>query len=1245
MAETKKPTNRERLQEITAGIEQGIKELFESGRYAAYLRTMSRFHRYSVNNQMLIHMQKPDATLVAGFNKWRSQFERHVKKGEKGIQIIAPTPFKKRVEEQKLDPDTKLPVLDRNGKVVMEEKEVEIPMFRPVSVFDVSQTEGKPLPQLAADLHGDVKQYEVFMEALRRSSPVPMEIRPIQEDMDGYFSFDEQRIAIREGMSEVQTVSAAVHEIAHAKLHNYKQERQEAAKGDDTKNPPAEKDEEEYEEIELFGKPGLFSNGRVSHNELPDGLFCYDLRGSDDDYGDPVTVEERVAVNHAGSVILAAPLELPEEGFLRLTEENGLDFTGEDMTLSQFLQAQKKDRSTEEVEAESVSYAVCQYYGIQTGENSFGYIAGWSKGKELPELRASLETITKTASGLITDIDKHFRDICKERGIDLTAPAQAAPERAAPVEDTPERFAADLYDYMTGLHDAGLIDQPFTLDPRDKAVPDIADEYHRGLFSDTRDWLENASKLTGAPSAADLLERLSKLEQARDAALIFKMHANPRSTGKADTFFVQAYEKADLGLIPREVVYIGPTDECRGLLHRMEDGSAKLGDLRDLDRVRAGQPPRQDGFLVGGKATGPMTEQDALLLMANLDKRLFGMVTMETLEAAEKAGCRFTDGALSPLPEPEAVYALDDAMYLHIQESGDGFDYTLYAKDTLQMLDGGQFDAPGLSLDDACEEIFVLHDLTPEVIERLPAAVMDVIDPPPKLPGAEPPQGPPYDVTAYTDRQWKEITAGWKSGVDTAKYANPAFDAMQMNRIRVGLEKDLPASLYNKPNLSWEQMDIVMKLMGQGHDVMELNVGGRPVDFTDPALSLSDMKGLLRQMEYDAIPKMLYTPEQWAEIRRGMEAGLDVKQYADPKLAPEDMAKQRDALERGLVTLSGGQANDPTQPGYEQWSEPASPENAPEHPGVPSDDVSAYLPELTLDEYPMPDPALTVDDLEKCGYRDGDMLPLSKDRALELFEQDLTIYTVAEDGEAAMAFDREDIEAHGGLLAVPREEWEDAPDFSAAVEDRLKHQEQREAAFLQSPKDTFAVYQPKEGGELQGLRERSLSELEAHGRKVERENYDLVYTSRFPKYSGLRDRLEGIFSNGLPADCQRPDLATGDIIVIKQSGVVSCHYCDSLDFVELPGFFPADNPLKNADMAVEDDYGMIDGIINNGPKQPTVAELEAKVKEGQQISLTDLASAVQRERQKQSVVERLKQQPPQRDKKKEAPKRSAEREL
>ena len=317
MAEPKK-SNKERLREITEGIEQGIKDLFESDKYRQYLSTMSRFHRYSVNNVTLIHMQMPGATHVAGYNRWRDQFERHVKKGEHGITIIAPTPFKKKIEEQKLDPDTKAPMLDKDGKVITVEKEIEIPMFRPVKVFDVSQTEGKPLPQLASDLTGNVQQFEAFMEALRRSAPVPVSIEPLQENMDGYFSPEKQQIVIRAGMSEVQTVSAAVHEIAHSKLHNYEKEREAAAAG--------------------------------TKQEAP----------------------------------------------------------------------KKKDRQTEEVEAESISYTVCQYFGIQTGENSFGYIASWSSGKELPELRASLETIQKTSTGLITDIERHFKEICKERGIDLS---------------------------------------------------------------------------------------------------------------------------------------------------------------------------------------------------------------------------------------------------------------------------------------------------------------------------------------------------------------------------------------------------------------------------------------------------------------------------------------------------------------------------------------------------------------------------------------------------------------------------------------------------------------------------------------------------------------------------------------------------------------------------------------------------------------------------------------------------------
>ncbi len=313
-----KQSNKERLKDITDSIEQGIKEMWSSDKYKQYLSTMSRFHKYSVNNQVLIYMQRPDATLVAGFNKWRDNFGRNVMKGEKGIKIIAPTPFKKKIEEQKLDPDTKLPMLDADGKVITEEKEIKIPMYKPVVVFDVSQTDGKPLPELASTLTGDVQNYEVFMESLKRSAPVPLAFEAMAADMDGYFSRDEQRIAIREGMSEVQTVCAAIHEIAHSKLHNIE----------------------------------------------------------------------------------------------NIAEE-------------------KLSRATEEIQAESISFAVCAYYGIETGENSFGYLASWAKDKDLKELRESLETINKASSSLITDIDRNYAEILKERGLDkeeATISTEVAPD-------------------------------------------------------------------------------------------------------------------------------------------------------------------------------------------------------------------------------------------------------------------------------------------------------------------------------------------------------------------------------------------------------------------------------------------------------------------------------------------------------------------------------------------------------------------------------------------------------------------------------------------------------------------------------------------------------------------------------------------------------------------------------------------------------------------------------------------------
>ena len=313
-----KQSQRDRIKEITDGIEEGIKNMFNSENFRQYLKTMSRFHHYSVNNIILIQKQCPDATHVAGFTKWKNEFGRNVRKGEKGIRILAPAPVKKKIEMTKIDPDTQMPAKDEHGNDIVEEKEIKLPFFKVVSVFDVSQTEGRPLPAIVSTLDGRVEKYDIFLEALKRSSPVPIGFKPLQANLDGYFSPKDQSITLREGMSEVQTVCAAVHEIAHSKLHNYSQQ------------------------------PAV---------EVEEGVF-----------------------------------EEPEH----------------------------KGRRTEEVEAESVAYSVCQYFHIETAENSFGYIAGWSQGKELKELRESLETINKTASELITDMEHHIGEICKERGIDLT---------------------------------------------------------------------------------------------------------------------------------------------------------------------------------------------------------------------------------------------------------------------------------------------------------------------------------------------------------------------------------------------------------------------------------------------------------------------------------------------------------------------------------------------------------------------------------------------------------------------------------------------------------------------------------------------------------------------------------------------------------------------------------------------------------------------------------------------------------
>ena len=408
----------DKLKEITDRLEQGITELFESERYKEYLRVMSKFHNYSFNNTLLIAMQKPDASLVAGFSSWKNNFGRNVMKGEKGIKIIAPSPFTVKQEVEKTDPQTGKPVIGKDGKPVTEEKEIKVPAYKVVSVFDVSQTEGRELPDIAVDeLTGDVDRFKDFFAALEQASPVPIGFEKIEGGAHGYYHLEEKRIAIDEGMSDLQTLKTAIHEIAHAKLHD---------------------------------------------------------------------------------IDLNAPKEE---------------------------QKPRVDRRTREVEAESVAYTVCQHYGLDTSDYSFGYVAGWSSGKELAELRGSLETIRNTAAEMINAIDGHFAELQKAQEKEKAQPQHEG--------NTPEQKSE------TQAKDA----------PREKAaMPEYIYKIEANPRSDSR---ENLSFLQaylpqgdGTAAIGDVLY-IGTPEKCRE--LLGQLNAGELTQGEVKELYAKAQEQPETG--------------------------------------------------------------------------------------------------------------------------------------------------------------------------------------------------------------------------------------------------------------------------------------------------------------------------------------------------------------------------------------------------------------------------------------------------------------------------------------------------------------------------------------------------------------------------------------------------------------------------------------------------------------------------------------------------------------------------
>ena len=427
----------EKLKEITDRLEQGIAELFDSERYREYLKVMSKFHNYSFRNTVLIAMQKPDASLVAGFSAWKNNFERNVMKGQKGIKIIAPSPYKIKQEMQKIDPHTQKPIIGKDGKPVTEEKEVTIPAYKVVSVFDVSQTEGKELPDIAVDeLTGDVDRYKDFFAALEKTSPVPIAFENIEGGSHGYYHLEDKRIAINEGMSELQTLKTAIHEIAHAKLHDI------------------------------------------------------DLNAPKDE------------------------------------------------------QQPHVDRRTREVEAESVAYTVCQHYGLDTSDYSFGYVAGWSSGRELSELKSSLETIRSAAAEIINSIDENLAELQKAQDKEQTA-GQEQPtreEKAAPKEQ-PQPEA------------------PAKADTAGKEKPEAAAPGKSGA----------QEKAGAAPKEAFTPET------------IYKMRRNPYGDSPENSHLLQAYVTQENGRAKMgDVLYTGTPEKCRELMGQLKSGGLTEGDVKQL---------------------------------------------------------------------------------------------------------------------------------------------------------------------------------------------------------------------------------------------------------------------------------------------------------------------------------------------------------------------------------------------------------------------------------------------------------------------------------------------------------------------------------------------------------------------------------------------------------------------------------------------------------------------------------------
>ena len=1029
----------ERMKEITDRLETGIQELFESERYKAYLTTMSKFHSYSFNNTLLIAMQ--GGQLVAGYNKWRDDFHRNVKKGEKAIKILAPAPFKAKKEVQKLDAQGR-PVMGKDGKPVTEVQEIQVPAFKIVSVFDVSQTEGEPLPSIGVEeLTGSVERYGEFFKALEQTSPVPIGFEDIPGGSHGYYHLTEKRIAIQEGMSELQTLKTAIHEIAHSKLHAI-----------DPEAPAIE-------------------------------------------------------------------------------------------------QADRPDSRTREVQAESVAYAVCQHYGLDTSDYSFGYVAGWSSGKDLKELKASLETIRATAHELITTIDGHLAQLQKERQAQQEQPQAAPLEQAAEQPDPDSVFSKLPPEQQQEMTDSV------------KAMLQTLIEADLKSTGEVSQGTKEAAQAQGFIIVGD--GTLEQAEAPQEAAYRLEsgdyLYIQTSETGYDYTLYDPDYKELDGGQLDNpDLPFVEAGKEILAIHER------PAGEMEPLTGDRL------DGFLEAAEQANAIPQPQA---WNGIDGLLNGKPFMPEASPADRAA------ALIELAEKNAPRLGSDERQLIVA-------YAEAVGDTDKVIGLiNRLCEQGYELQKGQMDSFVKSEIESEI------AVANAQRQIAQNPAAEP------VVTIL----WSE-SPHLKDGQQMPLHeAEAVFKELDSARRHDREQPGYTGHWYDKTKF---RIDFTMQ--GQPD-----NYEGRQ-DFGDGDGSL--IQHIRGYHEYYA------QDESWKN---------HVLHHEGPEAWEADKA-QRDMLLHEFVpymelhcnlAAMEQEARRPLRSG-----ETLTPEQTAYFNAV-LDYVKECRPLLNQGQYHLPEPPQLAD-----------------------FDQSLQDYKKQIEAE---------LEQEAAAAGLTMEEYV-ASDYEAPTQ------------------PNFSIYQVPPGPEGRDFRYRSYEDLQADGLSVDRKNYQLVYTAPLDKDTTL-DEIYRRFNIEHPADYKGHSLSTGDIVVFRQDGKQTAYYVDEgADYRQVPEFFaqpekqltpdecmtgeqiqtprgrfymtdrsreqmeaagygfhhqsedgrylimangtrafaiPAqpESHIKTAEMSTEQNYNMIDGMMNNAP---SMEELEARAKAGEQISLLDVAEAAKAEAKK-----------------------------